>query len=39
MAVGQTAFALFVWANVVLVLAVFVYEVYTVATDRLWQTG
>ena len=33
MALGQTAFTVFVWANVALVLAVFVYELYAIATE------
>jgi hypothetical protein len=33
MALSQTAFTVFVWANVALVLAVFTYEVYAIASD------
>ena len=33
MALGATAFSVFVWANVLLVLAVFAYEVYALTTD------
>ena len=33
MALGATTFTAFVWANVALVLAVFVYEVYTVVAE------
>ena len=33
MALGAAAFTAFVWANVALVLAVFVYEVYTVVAE------
>jgi|GEM_PF-2545098 len=33
MALSQTAFTVFVWANVALVLAVFAYEVYAIATE------
>ena len=33
MALGATAFTAFVWVNVALVLAVFVYEVYTVVAE------
>jgi len=32
MALSQTAFTAFVWANVALVLAVFAYELYAIAT-------
>jgi hypothetical protein len=38
MALSQTAFTLFVWANVALVLAVFAYEVYAIATEHLTAT-
>jgi hypothetical protein len=32
MALSQTAFTVFVWANVALVFAVFAYEVYAIVT-------
>jgi len=38
MALSQTAFTLFVWANVALVFAVFAYEVYVIATEHLAVT-
>jgi hypothetical protein len=34
MTLGATAFTVFVWTNVLLVLAVFAYEVYAIATDE-----
>jgi len=33
-AIGPTLFTVFVWANVLLVLAVFAYEVYALAGER-----
>jgi hypothetical protein len=33
MALSQTAFTVFVWGNLALVLAVFAYEVYAIATE------
>lgn len=33
MALGATAFTALVWANVLLVLAVFAYEVYAIVTE------
>lgn len=35
-ALGPTAFAALVWTVVLLVLAVFVYEVYVLAVDAGW---
>jgi hypothetical protein len=32
--VGPTLFTLFVWANVLLVLAVFAYELYVIVGER-----
>jgi hypothetical protein len=38
MALGATVFTAFVWANVLLVLGVFAYEVYAIATDYRTET-